>query len=64
MNVLYPKINQGIKLSEQTNGDIGQLQGNILQVSYTGCDRPILIKYSYLSCQRRVLVVEIICWLL
>ena len=42
MNVFYPKIHQVITVSEQANWDTGYLQGNILQVSYTGCNWSIL----------------------
>ena len=54
MNVFYPKIHQVIKFSEQTNWDTRYLQGNILQVSYTGCDWSILIKCACQTWQRRV----------
>ena len=57
MNVFYPKIHQVIKFSEQANWDTGYLQGNILQVSYTGCDWSILIKCACQTCQRRVVLI-------
>ena len=47
---VYPKIHQVIQFSEQANWDIGYLQGNILQISYTGFDWSILIKCACQTC--------------